>query len=249
MHATARMCHNCAKTVRNQTQRATYYMISCQWISGSSTTVGTEMYPWLPGYRSGGRSLMANSPREHFWTMRHFLRFYCGTIYTTVYICQKSTNGNMLKCWLLLYINYTSILFLKEKEILSIGYCIHLDHELKNIKIVFWNSSETWPTSRIPHDTFIPLWQDTETWSKPCWQFPVLHLKSKFLLSLSILLHKRLMCLHFPMSTTSALVQSLPPFNCQPPSHRSFISTQGVLFPSSRPLPPSLTVAKLSMTL
>ena len=35
--------------------------------------------------------------------------------------CKKqSTNGNMLKCWLLLYINYTSILFLKEKEILSI---------------------------------------------------------------------------------------------------------------------------------
>ena len=66
---------------------------------------------------------------------------------------------------------------------------------------------------------------------------------------LSILLRKRLMCLHFPMSTTSALVQSLLPFNCQSPSNGSLISTQGVLFPSSRPLPPSLTVAKLSMTL
>ena len=248
MHVRARMHLNCANE-RNQMQKATYYMISCQWISGNGTTVGTEMHPWLPGYRSGGRNLTANGPREHFWTLRRFPRFDCGSIYTTVYICQKSTNGNMLKCWLLLYINYTSILFLKEKEILSIGYCIHLDHELKNIKIVFWNSSETWPTSRIPHDTFVPLWQGTETWSKPCWQFPVLHLKSKFLLSLSILLHKRLMCLHFPMSTTSALVQSLPPFNCQPPSHRSLISTQGVLFPSSRPLPPSLPVAKLSMTL
>ena len=119
MHVTPRMHLNCANE-RNQTQKATYYMISCQWISGSSTTVGTEMYPWLPGYRSGGRSLMANSARENLWTIRHFLHFYCGTIYTTVYICQKSTNGNMLKCWLLLYINYTSILFLKEKEILSI---------------------------------------------------------------------------------------------------------------------------------
>ena len=93
---------------------------SCQWISGNGTTLCTEMYLWLPGYRSGGRSLMANSPREHFWKLRRFLPFYCGSIYTTVYICQKSTNGNTIKCWLLLYINYTTILFLKEKEILSI---------------------------------------------------------------------------------------------------------------------------------
>ena len=52
---------------------------------------------------------------------------------------------------------------------------------------------------------------------------------------LSILLRKRLMCLHFPMSTTSALVQSLPPFTCQPPSNGSLTSTQGVcsLFPPS----------------
>ena len=69
--------------------------------------------------------------------MRHFLHFCCGTIYTTVYICQKSTNGNTLKCWLLLYINYTTILFFKGKgnfKYLNTGYCIH---ELKNIKILF----------------------------------------------------------------------------------------------------------------
>ena len=73
-----------------------------------------------------------------------------------------------LKCWLLMYITCTSILFLKVKGIfkyLNIGYCIHLGHELKNIKMLFWNSSQTWLTSRIPHDTFVPLWQDTETWS------------------------------------------------------------------------------------
>ena len=168
MHATARMCHNCAKTVRNQTQRATYYMISCQWISGKGTTIHTEMYLWLPGHRSGKRSLMANTPREHFWTMGHFLHFYCGSFYSTVYICQNSTNCNALKCWLLLYSNYTSILFLKGKgtfKYLNIGYCIHLDHELKNIKIIFWNSFQTWPTSRIPHDSFVLLWQNTQTWS------------------------------------------------------------------------------------
>ena len=119
MHVTPRMHLNCANE-RNQMQKATYYMISCQWISGNGTTVGTEMYLWLPGYRSGGRSLMANAPREHFWTLSPFLRFYCGSIYTTVYICQTSTNGNTFKYWLLLYINYTTILFLKEKEILSI---------------------------------------------------------------------------------------------------------------------------------
>ena len=88
-----------------QTQKATYYMISCQWISGK----GTEMYLWLPVYRSGGRSLMANTPREHFQTMGHFLHFCCGSIYTTAYICQNSRNCNALKCWLLfvhkLYLN------------------------------------------------------------------------------------------------------------------------------------------------
>ena len=42
MHATARMCHNCAKTVRNQTQKATYYMVSCQWISGNGTTYNQD---------------------------------------------------------------------------------------------------------------------------------------------------------------------------------------------------------------
>ena len=95
--------------------------------------------------------------------MGHFLHFYCGSIYTTVYICQNSRNCNALKCWLLLYTNYTSILFLKGKgtfKYLNIGYCIHLDHELKNIKIVFWNSSQTWPTSRIPHDSSILLRYD-----------------------------------------------------------------------------------------
>ena len=168
MHATARMCHNCAKTVRNQTQKATYYMVSCQWISGKGTTIHTEMYLWLPGYRSGRRSLLANTPREHFRTMGHFLHFYCGSFYSTVYICQNSTNCNALKCWLLLYTNYTSTLFLKGKgtfKYLNIGYCIHLDHELKNIKIVFWNSSQTWTTSRISHDSFVLLWQNTQTWS------------------------------------------------------------------------------------
>ena len=65
MHVTARMHLNCANE-RNQTQKATYCMISCQWISGNGTTISTEMYLWLPGYRSGGRSLMANTPREHF---------------------------------------------------------------------------------------------------------------------------------------------------------------------------------------
>ena len=109
---------------------------------------------------SGGRSLMANTPREHFQMMGHFLHFYCGSIYTTAYVCQNSRNCNALKCWLLLYTNYTSTLFLKGKgtfKYLNIGYCIHLDHELKNIKILFWNSSQTWPTSRILHDSFILL--------------------------------------------------------------------------------------------
>ena len=134
----------------------------------NGTTIHTEMYLWLPGFRSGRRSLMANTPREHFRTMGHFLHFYCGSFYSTVYICQNSTNCNALKCWLLLYTNYTSILFLKGKgtfKYLNIGYCIHLDHELKNIKIVFWNSSQTWTTSRISHDSFVLLWQNTQTWS------------------------------------------------------------------------------------
>ena len=74
MHVTPRMHLNCANE-RNQMQKATYYMISCQWISGNGTTVGTEMYPWLPGYRSGGRSLNANSPREHFQTNGTFSAF------------------------------------------------------------------------------------------------------------------------------------------------------------------------------
>ena len=65
MHVRARMHLNCANE-RNQTQKPTYYMISYQWISGNGTTVGTEMYLWLPGYRSGGRSQTANTPREHF---------------------------------------------------------------------------------------------------------------------------------------------------------------------------------------
>ena len=65
MHVRARMCLNCANE-RNQTQKATYYMISCQLISGKGTTIPTEMYLWLPGYRSGRRSLNANTPREHF---------------------------------------------------------------------------------------------------------------------------------------------------------------------------------------
>ena len=65
MHVRARMHLNCANE-RNQTQKATYYVISRQWIFAHGTTVGTEMYLCLPGYRSGRRSLMANSSREHF---------------------------------------------------------------------------------------------------------------------------------------------------------------------------------------
>ena len=42
MHVRARMHLNCANE-RNQTQKATYYMISCQWISGKGTTIHTEM--------------------------------------------------------------------------------------------------------------------------------------------------------------------------------------------------------------
>ena len=38
MHVTARMCLNCTKE-KNQTQKAIYYMISCQWISGKGTTI------------------------------------------------------------------------------------------------------------------------------------------------------------------------------------------------------------------
>ena len=64
MHVRARMYLHCANE-RNQPQKATYYMISCQLICGKSTTLRTEMYLWLPGYRSR-RSLNANTPREHF---------------------------------------------------------------------------------------------------------------------------------------------------------------------------------------
>ena len=146
--------------------RRLHIMISRQLICGKGTTIRTEMYLWLPGYRSGRRSLLANTPREHFWTMGHFLHFYCGSFYSTVYICQNSTNCNALKCWLLLYTNYTSTLFLKGRGTFQMdGYCIHLDHELKNIKIIFWNSSQTWTTSRISHDSFVLLWQNTQTWS------------------------------------------------------------------------------------
>ena len=59
---------NCAKE-RNQTQKATYYMISSQWTSGKGTAVCTYsccVYLCMPGYRSEGRSANTNSPREHF---------------------------------------------------------------------------------------------------------------------------------------------------------------------------------------
>ena len=65
MHVTARMGLNCANE-RNQTKKVTYYMISCQWISGKGTAICTEIYLWLPVYRSGGRSLNASSPKKHF---------------------------------------------------------------------------------------------------------------------------------------------------------------------------------------
>ena len=74
MHVTARMHLSCANE-RCQTQKAVYYMISFQWISGKGTTIGREICLWLPGYRSGGRSLKGNSPREHFQTNGTFSTF------------------------------------------------------------------------------------------------------------------------------------------------------------------------------
>ena len=75
MHVRARMHLTCANE-RNQTQKATYYMISCQLISGKGTTIPTEMYLWLPGYRSGGKSLMGKYPKGAFlnnWNFSTFL--------------------------------------------------------------------------------------------------------------------------------------------------------------------------------
>ena len=74
MHGAARMHLSCANE-RCQPQKAMYYMISCQWIPGKGTSIGTGIYLWLPVYRSGGRSLMANSPREHFRTRGTFSIF------------------------------------------------------------------------------------------------------------------------------------------------------------------------------
>ena len=128
--------------------------------------------------------------------------------------------------------------FLKGKgnfKYLSIGYCIHVDHELQNIKIILWNSSQTRPTPGFP---MTPLYSYDRTE-----KLGLNHVYNSLSLTsspdacsvLSILLRKRLMCLHFPMSTTSALVQNFPPFTCQPPSNGSLTSTQGVcsLFPPS----------------
>ena len=59
-----------------------YYMIVCYVLYDfmsvgfwKSTTIGREICLWLPGYRSGGRSLKGNSPREHFQTNGTFHTF------------------------------------------------------------------------------------------------------------------------------------------------------------------------------
>ena len=41
MRVRAKMHLNCANE-RNQTQKATYYMISCQWISGNGTLLAQK---------------------------------------------------------------------------------------------------------------------------------------------------------------------------------------------------------------
>ena len=160
-----------------------------------------------------------------FEPVEHFLYFYCGSIYTMVCICQNSTNGNALKHWLLSYINYISTLltfFFKGKgtfTYLNIGYHIHLDHELINIKILFGIFPRP---GQLPGFPIPPLYSRDRTQkldfnhvynslsfsSSPysCWVLP-------------ILLWKYLIRLRFPMSTASAVVRSLPPFNCQPPSN------------------------------
>ena len=124
---------------------------------------------------------------------------------------------------------------------LNTGYCIH---ELKNIKILFGILPRPGQLPEFTMTVFYfydrthtlglnHVYDSLSLTSSPnsCWV-------------LSILLCKHLMHLLFPMSTTSALVQSLPPFNYQPPSNRSITSTQGVCLP----LPAlSLTVTALSM--
>ena len=104
-----------------------------------------------------------------FEPVEHFLYFYCGSIYTMVCICQSSTNGNALTHWLLSYINYISTLltlFWRKRNFHIFTYWLSYPsrswaHKHKNR---IWNFSRTWPTSRIPHSTFVFLWQDTETW-------------------------------------------------------------------------------------
>ena len=94
MRVTARMHLSCAND-RCQTQKAMYYMISCQLICGKSTTLRTEMYLWLPGYRSGGRSLKGNSPREHFQTNGTFSTFFV-VAFTQWYAYVKTRQTVML---------------------------------------------------------------------------------------------------------------------------------------------------------
>ena len=132
-----------------------------------------------------------------------------------------------------LYLN-TSHFFKKGKgsfKYVNTGYCIHLDLEFINIKVLF----EILPRpGQLPGFPKTPLYHYDST-QKPglnqvynsvsftssqhsCWV-------------LSVLLRKCLMHRLFPMSTTSALVQSPPPFNCQPPSNGSLTSTQGACLP------------------
>ena len=177
-----------------------------------------------------------------FKPMGRFLHFYCGSIYMIVCICQNSTNGNALKCWLLLYINYISILltFVKGKgtfTYLNVGYHIHLDQELINIKILFAILPRP---GQLPGFPMPPLHSYDRTQ-----KLGLNHVYNSLSFSsspyscwvLSLLLRKCLMRLLFAKSPTSVVVRSLPLFNCQPPSN-------GL----SHPLRVSLTIAKLFMT-
>ena len=141
MHVTARMHLSCAKE-RCQTQKALYYIISCQWISGKAQLEAGNYICGCQGIGVQEGVWMQIAQGSIFKPMGRFLRFPCRSIYTMVCICQKSTNGNALKHWLLLYINYISILHFFQKgkgslKYLNTGYCIHLDLELINIKSLF----------------------------------------------------------------------------------------------------------------
>ena len=114
---------------------------------------------------------------------------------------------------------------------LNTGYCIHLELELINIKILF----EILPRpGQLPGFPMTPLYPYDRTQKLGLNQVSnsISFTSSQYSCwVLSILLWKCLMHRLFPMSTTSALVQSPPPFNCQPPANRSLTSTQGACLP------------------